>query len=138
MKIACFIGLSLLLSCAEWTPEATGSFTVGQEKYTLTLATVDGSELYFRSKPGYYIQMTVFSNNGLTSTSYPFVYQGSSSARIPYIRVLRGITNEISSDINTIGTLTVVIQGKDYTFDFSGTIQGREVQLHYHGLIQII
>lgn len=137
MKIVSFIGLSVLLSCTEWTPEATGSFSVGQKKYSLILATIEGGNLYFRSKPGYYIEMWV-PPNGLKNISYPFVYSASSPARISWIRVLQGASNQITSDINTTGTLTIKVTGNDYTFDFSGVIQGQQVTLHYQGLIQTL
>lgn len=138
----------LTISCQEWTPQADGYFVVDGKRYNVHIMVIHSAifpqpsnnniEVTLQGAPAYNVSMFVsVPLNTLSEGTYHVSY-GYEPMGINWIRFLRGNTSEdITSDINSEGKMTVKVSGRDYVMDFNGKIMGHTVQIHYAGLVSI-
>jgi hypothetical protein len=138
----------LMVSCQEWTPQADGYYMIDGKRYNVHIMAIyratfpqssnNNIEVILQGAPAYNVRMFVsVPANTLSEGTYHVSY-GYEPLGINSISVLRGNTSEdITSDINSEGNMTVEVSGRNYVMDFNGIIKGHTVQIHYAGLVSI-
>jgi hypothetical protein len=137
----------LFISCQdEWTPEADGYYIVDSKRYKVHIMAIysdpfpqssnNNIEVVLQGASAYNVVMFVtVPSNTLSKGTYHVSY-GYEPLGINSISFLRGnLAEDITSDINSEGTMTVDVSGRNYTMDFKGTVKGRTVEIHYAGLV---
>jgi len=131
----------LSMSCQEWTPEAEGYFVIDGKRYNIHLMVIktfpfsNGIEVLLQGAPAFYVDMIVSVpaktlNEGTYKVSYGYYPSG-----ISWMSMLRGATSEqITTDSNSEGSMTVEVAGENYVLNFNGKIGGRTIQFYYSGL----
>jgi hypothetical protein len=147
-KSSTLLLLLLIMSCQEWTPQADGYYVIDGKRYNVHIMAIYGAtfpepsnnniEVILEGAPAYNIVMFVsVPANTLSEGTYHVSY-GYEPLGINSISILRGNTSEdITSDVNSEGNMTVKVSNRNYVMDFNGKIKGRTVQIHYSGLVSI-
>lgn len=137
-----------IMSCQEWTPQADGYYIIDGKRYDVHIMAIYGEtfpqpsnnniRVTLQGAPAYNVVMYVsVPANTLSEGTYHVSY-GYEPLGINWISILRGNTSEdITSDINSEGNMTVEVSGSNYVIDFNGKIKDLTVQIHYSGLISI-
>jgi hypothetical protein len=136
-----------ITSCEEWTPEADAWYEVDGKKYDLHLMTIltspfgvsphnNNFEINFDGASGNNINASIFVPNTTVETGkYKLTFLLSDAPSMNFVNIRRRYINDMNSDINSTGTMTVQASGRNYIVDFSGTIQGHQVKIHYDGIV---
>ncbi len=132
----------LIMSCQEWTPQADGYYVIDGKRYNVHIMAIrsypqysnSNIELILQGARAYNVLMYVsVPGSILKDGTYQLSY--NSLMRINWISILRGnTTEEITSNNNSEGNMTVKVSGLHYVMDFNGKISGHTVQIHYSGL----
>jgi len=135
-----------IMSCQEWTPQADGYYTIDGKRYNVHIMAISGPtfpqpsnnniQVILQGAPAYNIVMVVFVTSTTLSAGTYHMFDGNEPLGINSISILRGnLSENITSDNNTEGTMKVEISGRNYVMDFNGKIRGRTVQIHYSGMV---
>jgi hypothetical protein len=135
----------LSISCQEWTPEADGRYVIDGNTYKVHVMVIYPSvypmpsnnniEVTLQGPSGYNVVFRVtVPGNTLAETTY-HISNGIEPLGINYIQLLYGAGNEIISDPDSEGTMTVGITDKNYVLNFEGEIAGHSIEIFYSGLV---
>jgi hypothetical protein len=118
-------------ACEEWTPLAEGYFSVDGQRWKVHVMYIDGSSvIHFQ---GNEVNTTVsFWPQNIAPGTYHVAYSGNEPNSIS-VSVYCGPTCFVDMDNTSTGTMTLELSGGNYVVEFSGTINGRNVEVRYRG-----
>ncbi len=139
----------IFMSCEEWTPQADGYFVIDGKRYNVHIMTIYGDpfpqpsnnniHVTLQGAPSFNVSMFVTVPSNTLSEGNYHVSDGYVRFGINSIKFFRGnMAEDITSDANSEGDMTVEITGQNYVMEFSGKIKGRVVQIHYAGLVAVL
>lgn len=147
-KSLLLLAFLFVMSCEEWTPQADGYYIIDGKRYNVHIMAIYGEtfpgpsnnniEVILQGASAFNVVMFVtVPSNTLSSGTYHVSY-GYEPLGINSISILRGnISEDITSDQDSEGNMTVDVAGRNYVMDFNGKIKGRTIQMHYSGLVSI-
>jgi hypothetical protein len=136
-----------MTSCSEFTPEADAYFTVDGKRYDQYVMIVDDPEfpnpvqngitVFTQGASGYNVTMGVIvPGTTLVAGTYDVSYFPVEASTINSFSIYRNNKeSSINLDSESTGSMTVSASGNNYKMDFTGTIQGHAITVHYDGII---
>jgi hypothetical protein len=135
IKSVLMVFILIMGACQKWTPLAEGHFSVDGKRYDVHVLYLvrDEGQIAFQGNE-VNVVMYLLTTPNLTPGTYNVSWGLPGKPNGIQVSVYGGPSVSFNSDIDSEGTMTVERSGANYAIEFTGTISGHHVEVHYKGL----